>query len=74
MSLKVISSDSTHRDFHPSFYEGNHEDHYLSLLLVFMPLSLPTVPNTYSWRNPIQSSKVLYPLLKVYQAFESTYF
>ena len=73
MSLQVIFSDSTHRDFHPS-YEGNHQDHNLSLLPIFMPLSLPTVPNTYSLRDPIQSSKALYPLLRVYQAFESTHF
>ena len=53
MSPKVIFNDSTYRDFHPSFYEGNHQDHYLSLLLVFMPLSFLTVPKTYSWRNPI---------------------
>ena len=74
MSPKVISSDSTHRDFHPSFYEGSYQDHYLSLLPVFMLVSLPKVPNTYSWRDPIQSSKALYPLLRFYQVFESTHF
>ena len=74
MSPKVISSDSTYRDFHPSFYEDSYRDHYLSLLPVLMPVSLPKVPNTYSWRDPIQSSKALYPFLRFYQTFKSTHF
>ena len=39
-----------------------------------MPLPLFTVPNAYSWRDPILSPKVLYSLLGVYQTFESTHF
>ena len=47
MSSKVVPSDSTHGDFHPSFYEGNHRDYYLLDLLILVPLTLITVPNSY---------------------------
>ena len=73
MSSKVVSSDSAHGDLHPSFYEGNHWDHYLSLFPICMPLSLLTIPNAYSLRDPILSHKVLYPLLRVYQTLKSTH-
>ena len=73
MRPKVVPSNSTHRDSHPSFYKGNHRDYYLSLLLVFVLLPLFTVPNSYPWRDPVQSSKALYSLLRVYQTFESTH-
>ena len=66
MSPKVISSDSTYRDFHPSFYEDSYRDHYLSLLPVFMLLTFFAIPNTYTWRDPILNLKILNPLLKVY--------
>ena len=74
MSPKVVSSDATHRDLHPSFYEGNHRDHYLSLLPVFMPLSFLTVPHTYSRRDPILGPKVFHFLLGLYQTLKSTHF
>ena len=67
MSSKVVSSDSTHGDFHPFFYEGNHRDYYLPDLPILVPLTLTTVPNAYSWRDPILSPNVLYPLLGVYK-------
>ena len=73
MSLKVVSSDSSYGDLHPSFYDGNHWDHYLSLLPIYMPLSLLTIPNAYSWKDLILSPKVLYPLLRVYQTLKSTH-
>ena len=53
MSPKVVPSDFTHVDSYPSFYKSNHWDHYLSLLPTFVPLPLFTVPNAYSWRDPI---------------------
>ena len=74
MGPKIIPGYGAHGDSHPALYEGNHRDHHLSLLPVFVPLPLFTVPNSYLWWNPIQSSKALYPLLRVYQAFESTHF
>ena len=66
MSSKVVSSDSTHGDFHPSFYEGKHQDYYLPDLPILGPLTLITVPNIYSWRDPITSPKGFYPLLEIY--------
>ena len=73
MSPKVVLSDFTHKDSHSSFYRGNHRDHYLSLLPFFAPLSFFTVPNTYSWKDPIQNFKAFYSLLRVYETFESTH-
>ena len=73
MGLKVVP-DSTHRDCHPSFYEGNHQDYYLSPLPIFVPLTLFTIPNAYSWKDPILSLKALYSLLRVYQILKSTHF
>ena len=73
MSSKVVSSDSARGDLHHSFYEGNHWNHYLSLLPICMPLCLLTIPKTYSWMDPILSPNVLYPLLGVYQTLKSTH-
>ena len=73
MSPKIVSSNSTYRDCHPSFYEGNHRDYDLSLLPVFMPLPLFTVRNSYSWSDPILSPQAFYSLLGVYQTLESTH-
>ena len=73
MGPKIIPGYSAHGDPHPTLYEGNHWDYYLSLLPVFMPLSLFTVPDAYAWRDPILSPKVLYPLLRVYQTLKSTH-
>ena len=64
MSSKVVSSDSTNGDFHPSFYEGNHWDYYLPDLPILVPLTLFTVPNSYSWRDPITSPKAFIPSLE----------
>ena len=66
MGPNVIPSNGAHGDFHPTFYEGNHGDYYLSLLPIFMSLPLFTVPNAYFCKNPVTSPKVLYPLLGVY--------
>ena len=66
MGPKMIPGYGTHRDPHSTLYEGNHRDYYLSFLPVFVLLSLFTVPNAYSWGNPILSPKVSYPLLRVY--------
>ena len=74
MGPKIIPGYGSHGDSHSAFYEDNHRDYYLSLLPVFMPLSLFTVPDAYFWRDPILSPKVLYPLLRVYQTLKSTYF
>ena len=74
MSSKVVSSDSTHRDFHPSLYEGNHRDYYLLDLPILESLTLTIVPNAYSWGDPITSPKVFYPLLGVYQTLKCTHF
>ena len=52
MGSKVVLSNYTHGDSHPSFYKGNHRDNYLSLLPIFVPLTLFIVPNAYSWRDP----------------------
>ena len=74
MRPKIISSNDTHGNPHPTIYKGNNWDYHLSLLPVFVPLPLFTVPNAYCWRDPILSPKVLYSLLEVYQTFESTHF
>ena len=74
MGHKIVSSNSTHRDPHPSFYEGNHWDYYFSLLPIFVPLTLVTVSYTYSKRDPILGPKALYSLLGVSQTLESTHF
>ena len=74
MSSKVVSSDSTHRDFHPSLYEGNHQDYYLPDLPILMPLAFTTVLNASSWGDPITSPKVFYPLLGVYWTLKFTHF
>ena len=74
MGPKIILGYGTYGDSHPALYEGNHRDYHLSLLLVFMPLPLFTIPNAYSWRDPILSPKVLYSLLRVYQTLKSTHF
>ena len=74
MGPKVVPGNSTHKDCHPSFYEGNHRDYYLSLLPVFVSLPLFTIPNAYSWRDSIPSPKALYSLLGVHQTLESTNF
>ena len=74
MSSKVVSSNSTHRDFYPFLYEGNHQDYYLSDLPILVPLTLFTVPNAYSRGDPITSPTVFYLLLGVYQTLKSTYF
>ena len=74
MGPKVVPGNSTHKDCHPSFYEGNHRDYYLSLLPVFVSLPLFTIPNAYSWRDSIPSPKALYSLLGVHQTLESTHF
>ena len=73
MSAKVVPSYVAYGNSHPTLYEGNHWDHYFSLLPFFVPLSLLTVSNERSWKNPIQSSKTLYSLLRVYQMSESTH-
>ena len=73
MGLKVVPDNNTPRDCHPSFYEGNHRDYYLSLLPVFMSLPLFTVRNSYSWSDPILSPKAFNSLLGVYQTLESTH-
>ena len=74
MGLKVVPSDSTYRDCHPFFYEGNHRDYYLSFLLAFVLLPLFTISNAYSWRDLIPSFEVLYSLLGVYQTLKSINF
>ena len=74
MSFKVVSSDSTHGDFHPSFYESNHQDHYLLDLPILMLLTLITISNSYSWRDIITSPKGFYPFLGIYQILKSTHF
>ena len=74
MGPKIVPSNSTHRDCHPFFFEGNHQDYDLSPLPVFVPLSLFTIPNAYSWRDPILSLKALYSLIGVYQTLKSTNF
>ena len=66
MGPKVIPSNDAHGYSHPAFYKGNHGNYYLSLSPTFVPLPLLTVPNAYSWENPVTSPKVLYPLLGVY--------
>ena len=63
MGPKIIPGYDAHRDSHPALYEGNHRDYHLSLLPIFVPLSLFTVPKSYSWGDPILSPKVLHPLL-----------
>ena len=74
MGPKIIPGYGAHGDSHPTLYECNYRDYYLSLLLVFMPLLLFIAPNAYSWRDPILSPKVLYSLLKIYQTLKSTHF
>ena len=74
MGPKIVSSNSTHRDPYPSFYEGNHWDYYFSLLPIFVPLPLFIVPYTYFRRDPILGLKILYSFLGVYQTLESTHF
>ena len=74
MSSKVVPIDGTHGNSHPNLYEGNHWDYYFSLLPIFMPLPLFTVPNAYFLRDPILSFKAHYSLLKVYKTLESTHF
>ena len=74
MSSKVIPSDGTHRDSHRTLYKGDHWDHHFSLLPFFVPLSFLTVPNAYSWRDPVLSLKALYSLLIVYQTLKSINF
>ena len=66
MGPKIIPGYGANRDSHPALYEGNHRDHYFSLLPVSVPLPLFTIPNTYSWKDPILSPKALYSLLGVY--------
>ena len=73
MSPKIVSSNCTHRDCHPSIYEGDHRDYYLTLLPFLKPLSFLTVPNVYVWWDPVLSPKGCYSPLRVYQAFESTH-
>ena len=72
MNPKVVPGYSTHRNSHPTLYEGNNSDYYFSLLPLLVPFSFLTISNECSWRNPIQSSKTLYSLLGVYQMSEST--
>ena len=48
MGSKVVFGNGTNRDCHPFFYEVNHQDYYLSLLPVFVPLTLFTISNAYS--------------------------
>ena len=74
MGHKIVSSNGTYTDSHPFFYEGNHWDYYFSLLPIFEPLPLFTVPHIYYRMDPILGTKVLYSLLGVYQTLESTHF
>ena len=74
MGPKIIPGYGAHGDSHPALYEGNHRDYYLSLLPVFVPLSLFIVPNIYFQGDPILSPKVFYPLLGVYYTLKSTHF
>ena len=73
MSPKIIAGYGAYGDSHPALYEGNYWDHYLSLWPIFVPLPFFTVPNAYSWKDPILSPKALYSLLRVYQTLESTH-
>ena len=73
MGPKVVSGNNTHRDCHPSFYEDNYRDYYLSLLPVFVPLTHFTISNAYSWRDSILSPKTLYSLLEVYETLKATH-
>ena len=74
MGPKVVLSNDTHGNPHPTLYKGNYWDHHFSLLPVFVPLPLFIVPNAHSWKDPILNPKVFYSLLKVYQTLESTHF
>ena len=66
MSPKIVSGDSTHRDFHPSLYEDNHRDHYFTFLPFLKPFPFLAIPNASVWWDPILGSKVRYPLLGIY--------
>ena len=74
MGSKIIPSDRAHKDPHPPFYKSDYWDYYFSLLPIFVPLPLFTVPYTYFRRDPILGLKILYSFLGVYQTLESTHF
>ena len=73
MGYQVIPKNSTHRDSHPSFYEGNHRDYHFSLLSLGIPIPLFTVPNGNPLWDSISSFKAFYTLWGVYQVSKSTH-
>ena len=50
MDSKVIPSDCTYEDSHPSLYKGNHWDYDFSLLPISVLVPFLTVPNGDSGR------------------------
>ena len=55
----------THRNGHPSLYEGNHRDDHLSCLPLIKSFPLGSIPNAHVGGNVVLSPKVLHPLLGV---------
>ena len=55
---KEVSSNPTHGDFHPAFYECDHQNHYQARRFIYnQPFAQLTVLEFNTVRDPILSPK-----------------
>ena len=62
---KKVPSEGTHRNGHPSLYEGNHRDDHLSYFPLIIPFPLGSISNAHVGGNVVLSPEILHPLLRV---------
>ena len=73
MGPKIVPSDYSHGNSHPTLYKGNHWDDHFSRLPFLVPFPFLTIPNRDSRWDFELSFKVLNTFRRVYQVGKSTY-